>query len=62
MIMLQSKFMNKYIDYESDVSVYISALLFPLTGGFSDVPEIYDFKVYLHASIFLNHHYVEYYQ
>ena len=40
----------------------MSVLLLPLTCEFSDVPEIYDFKVCLYASIFINHYYVKYYQ
>ena len=59
MTMVQTKFMDNYIDYDS--GIFMIALLFPLTGGFSDVPEIYDFKFYLHASIFLNPYYAEYY-
>ena len=39
----------------------MSVLLLPLTCGFSDVPEILDFKVCLYAYIFLNHYYTEYY-
>ena len=36
MTMLQTKFMDAYIDYGSDAGVFMSTLLFPLTCGFSD--------------------------
>ena len=59
-VMLQTKFMDDYIDYDSDAGVFMSALLFPLTCGYSDISEIYDFKACLHASISLNHYYAKY--
>ena len=62
MTMLQTKFMDAYIDYGSDAGVFMSTLLFPLTCGFSDTHEILDFKVCLYASIYINHYYVEYYK
>ena len=62
MTMLQTKFIEYYIDSDSDVGVFMSTLLFPLTCGFSDTYEIVDFKACLYASIYLNHYYLEYYQ
>ena len=62
MTMLQTKFMEDYIDYDSDAGVFMSALLFPLTCAFSNTSKIVDFKACLYASIYLNHYYTEYYQ
>ena len=36
MTMLQIKFMDDYIDHDSDAGVFMSAFLFPLTCAFSD--------------------------
>ena len=60
--MLQTKFMDDCIGHDSDVDVFMSALRFPLTCSFSNIPEIDDFKARLYASIFINHCYVEYYR
>ena len=53
--------MNNYIDYDSDVDIFMSSFLFPLTCGFSDTSEVVDFKVHLYVSTFLDHYYAEYY-
>ena len=60
--MLQTKFMDDCIGHDSDVDVFMSALRFPLTCSFSNIPEIDDSKARLYASIFINHCYVEYYR
>ena len=62
MAMFQTKLMHNYIDYDFDTNVFMSALLFPLTCGFSDTSYIVNFKASIYASIFINHYYVEYYQ
>ena len=36
MSMLQTKFMDNCIDYDPHAGVFMSALLLPLTCGFSD--------------------------
>ena len=61
MTMLQTKFMDNYIDQDSNAGVFMSALLFQLIFGFSDTSKIFDFNACFYASIFLNHYYVEYY-
>ena len=60
--MLQTKFMDDYIDYNSDVGAFMSTLLFPLTFAFCDTSEIVDFKACLYASIYLNQYYTAYYK
>ena len=60
--MLQTKFMDDYIDYDSYAGVYMSDLLFPLTCVFSDDSKIMDSKVYLYVSVSLNYYHVEYYR
>ena len=62
MTMLQTKFMDNFLNYNADTDVFMCALLFPLTCGFSDTSEIVNFKVCLYASAFFNHYRVEYCQ
>ena len=57
-IMLQTKLLDKYIEYDSDVDIFMSSLLFPLACGFSDTSEVVDFKAYSYGYMFLNHYYV----
>ena len=59
--MLQTKFMDDYIDYDSNAGIFMSALFFLLIRDFSNTSWIDYFKACLYASIFLNHYYVEYY-
>ena len=56
MTTLQSKFLDDYMDHDSDAGVLMSTLLFPLTFAFSDTSEIVDFKACLCTSIYLNHY------
>ena len=62
MTTLKSKFMDGYIDYESDACILLSTILFPLTCGFSDISEIVDSKACLYAYIYTNHYYTVYYR
>ena len=57
MTTLKTKFMDDYIDYDSDAGVFMSALLFPLTCAFRNTSKNVDFKACLYASIHLNHYY-----
>ena len=56
MTTLQSKFLDDYMDHDSDAGALMSTLLFPLTFAFSDTSEIVDFKACLCTSIYLNHY------
>ena len=62
MTMIQTKFMDDYIDYDFLAGIFMSAFLFTLTCGLSNTSKIIDFKARLYVSIFLNHYYAEYYQ
>ena len=54
--------MDNYIDYDSDASVFMSALLFPLTCVLSDISKIIDFRTSIYASTFLHLCHVQYCQ
>ena len=56
MTLLLTKFKDHYTDHDSGVLVFVSALLFPLTYGFSHTFEIINFKTFIYAPTFLSHH------
>ena len=62
MTMLQTKFKDNYINNESDASVFMSILLFPLTCAFSNIPKINNFRTSIYVSTFFYHCHVQYYQ
>ena len=62
MTILQTKFIDDYIYYESDAGAFMSTLLFPLTCAFNDAYEIVDSKAGIYASIYLNHYYTALYK
>ena len=62
MTMLQTKFMGNYIDYGSDVGVFMIAFLLALTCAFSNVFKINNFRTSIYVSTLLHHCHVQYCQ
>ena len=58
MNMLRTKFMDDYMDNDSNAGVFMSTLFFPLTCTFRDIFEIVNFIAGVYASIYLDHYYI----
>ena len=56
MTMLQTKFVDNYLAYGSNVSVFMSALLLPMTRGYSNISKINNCRTSMHVFTFLNYY------
>ena len=61
MTLLETKFMDDYLAYNSNANIFMSYLLLALTCAFSNISKIVNFRTSIQVSTFFNHYYVEYY-